>query len=127
MLRKRLVFPLWLPTGGGLTMCSWIRHQVRNVGPQMADGCGEAADCKSDVGARRECGIGGACARAEREPGIQVARAFERGELVDPQRRRQRCFRSRLLLQLRRRFRILPHSDSLQRPDLSTSSFQAGR
>lgn len=46
------------------------------LSPQISAGCRLTADCRVNVGARRERGFGGVCARGERESGGQVAVCF---------------------------------------------------
>jgi len=50
---------------------------------QVVVGSGEASDRAVDDGAGSERGRGRPGARLEREPGIQVAAEFQRGELIE--------------------------------------------
>lgn len=50
----------------------------------MAIGFREASDRAVDAGAWRQCRRGGPGTWRERQPGFQVRRGFERGELIEP-------------------------------------------
>ena len=72
---KRPAFPSFLGAVQGRTLPhgSPRGFEFRASCSQMAIGIGEASDRSVDAGAWCECGRGGACARLEREPGVQVA------------------------------------------------------